>query len=131
MSRILGLAILIPLGAIAVSFGASNGDWVALRLFPLPGEISLPLASVIFCALFFGVVLGGIAAWFGAGVVRNRARSAERAARARERELQEMRRKFAEAAVEATSDGPAAIDIDPTRAKAGLLEAGGSRGRAA
>ncbi len=131
MSRLLGLVVIIPLGIIAVSFGASNGEWVSLRLFPLPGELALPLASVIFGALFLGVILGGIAAWIGAGVVRGRARTAERAVRVRDHEINEMRRKFADAAEQATAPGPIKIGADPTRAKAGLLEEDKSRNQAA
>lgn len=131
MSRIFGLLILVPLGALAISFGASNGDPVTLRLFPLPGDVEAPLAAVLFGAMFLGVLLGGIAAWFGSGVLRYRARKAEMEARERERELQTMREKFAKAAEETMADGKGgqrAIGSGP--ANAGLIESGGSSGTA-
>lgn len=119
MRRLVGLIVLVVLGAVSVSFGASNVEEVSLKLFPLPEALpALPLAAILFMALFVGVIIGGIATWLGAGASRARAREAERKARAKELELAEMRRKFAEAAEEARNAAPAIGDDRATKGAA-------------
>jgi uncharacterized integral membrane protein len=91
--------IAAPLLVAAPLFAISNLETVDLSLWPLPDEwaLSVPAFAVALGGLFIGFVAGGIVAWLNAGRARARARSAERAVRARDIEIEELRRKVQEA----------------------------------
>ena len=97
--RLIYWLIAVPLLVVAPLFAISNLDPVQLSLWPLPDEwaLAVPVFAVALGGLFIGFVAGGIVAWFGAGRVRARARSAERAVRTRDIEIEELRRKVQEA----------------------------------
>ena len=88
-----------PLIALAVLFALSNRGSVELSIWPLPFSLSAPVYLVALGGLAVGFFAGGIVAWFGAGRTRARARAAERTVRAREVELEDLRRKVKEAEI--------------------------------
>ena len=88
-----------PLIAVAVLFALSNRGFVELSIWPLPFSINAPVYLVALGGLAVGFFAGGVVAWFGAGRTRTRARAAERTLRAREVELEDLRRKVKEAEI--------------------------------
>ncbi len=88
-----------PLIALAVLFALSNRGSVELSIWPLPFLLTAPVYQVALGGLAVGFFAGGIVAWFGAGRTRARARAAERTVRAREVELEDLRRKVKEAEI--------------------------------
>lgn len=88
-----------PLTALAVLFALSNRASVELSIWPLPFTLPAPVYLVALGGLAVGFLAGGVVAWFGAGRIRARARSAERTVRARDVELEDLRRKVKEAEI--------------------------------
>ena len=88
-----------PLIAVAVLFALSNRGFVELSIWPLPFSVNAPVYLVALGGLAVGFFAGGVVAWFGAGRTRARARAAERTLRAREVELEDLRRKVKEAEI--------------------------------
>lgn len=108
-----------PLTALAVLFALSNRTPpVELSIWPLPFTLSAPVYLVALGGLALGFFAGGVVAWFGAGRIRARARSAERTVRARDVELEDLRRKVKEAEIAQARQtaGPTA----PTRPESSL-----------
>ena len=88
-----------PLIALAVLFALSNREFVELSLWPLPFSLPAPIYVVAMGGMAIGFFAGGFVAWFGAGRTRSRARAAARAVRARDIELEDLRRKVKEAEI--------------------------------
>ena len=87
MSTLLRLVIAVPLGLLLVALAVVNNQPVTVSFDPLgvanpPLAVTLPLYGVFFAALVLGVVIGGLALWFGQHrqrrIARERAREAER-----------------------------------------------------
>lgn len=99
-----------PLIVVVVLFAVSNLGAVDIELWPLPGALKTRLFVVVLSSLVLGFLAGGTVVWFGAGRVRSRARTAERAVRTREIEIEELREKAREAERQATAarTGPSA-----------------------
>jgi uncharacterized integral membrane protein len=70
--------ILVPLALLAIAFAMGNHNPVSVSFDPIAHTPDLrfepPLFMVVFAALILGVLLGGIATWFG----QSRHRRAER-----------------------------------------------------
>ena len=79
----------IPVFAIGVLFAVANRAPVTVRLFPLSDSLlslpPVPLVAVIFAAFVGGFAVGAGAMWFTAGGVRKRAR-------ARRREVKQLKK---------------------------------------
>lgn len=88
-----------PLIALAVLFALSNRGAVDLTIWPLPFIMPVPVYLVALGGLAVGFFAGGFVAWLGAGRSRARARAAERTVRARDVELEDLRRRIKEAEV--------------------------------
>ncbi len=89
--RVLYWLITAPLLVFAASFAISNRDNVSLSLWPLPFEITVPIAAVGLIGILFGAIVGMLLAWANAGKTRSRARSAEREAESKGREIAQLR----------------------------------------
>jgi hypothetical protein len=79
LRRFLFFVILLPLGAIAVALSVANRQDVRLSLDPSGAlgpawGVSLPLFVLLFAVLAVGVLIGGVAAWFGQSKWRYAAR---------------------------------------------------------
>lgn len=81
--------IAIPALAVAMSFGVSNPQSVALRLWPLVNSVEMPLYAAVTIALFFGLLVGGLIAWIDG--LRHRAEARRLARRLRELEAEDAR----------------------------------------
>jgi uncharacterized integral membrane protein len=83
MRRFLALFVLLPIAVVVVALSVANRDEVAFSLDPIHGAaagwaIRAPLFAMLFAAVIFGVVIGGVATWIGQAGWRRAAR-AERA----------------------------------------------------
>jgi hypothetical protein len=90
MRRFLILFVLLPLAVIAVALSVANREGVVLSLDPFGGgeprwSVAMPLFILLFATLGIGILVGGVATWFGQGKWRKAAR-AERANAARLRQ---------------------------------------------
>jgi len=70
--RIVAAIILVPLAIVIVAFAVANRQTVAVSFDPFSAAApayaaNLPLFALIFIVLILGVIVGGIAAWFGQG----------------------------------------------------------------
>lgn len=95
--RLVYWLIAAPLLVAVPLFAISNLKIVELSIWPLPFVAHVPVFVVALGGLAIGFFAGGVVAWFGAGRARARARSAERALRTRDIEIEDLRRKAYEA----------------------------------
>lgn len=95
--RLLHTVLAVIFAVVAISFAVSNRAVVPMSLWPLPFEWPMPVAMVGFVGVIIGFVLGGIAAWIGAGSSRRRARQAEYKNRNQEREITRLEARTREA----------------------------------
>ena len=80
LRRIISLLIAFPLGAALVAIAVTNRQPVQLILDPFRPEnpalaLQLPFYAYLLGALVFGVILGGMATWFGQSRWRRTART--------------------------------------------------------
>jgi uncharacterized integral membrane protein len=80
--------LLLPLILIFVAFAVSNRHGVTISLDPTPLSIEVPVYSLVFAAIFVGLVVGGLIAWMRAGRWRRQLRAEQRTVRRLEDELQ-------------------------------------------
>jgi len=79
LKKILSLVIFVPLGIVLVVLAVANRQVVTLALNPFRPEdsvlaISAPLFLLIFLAVLFGMLIGGVVTWWGQGRHRKQAR---------------------------------------------------------
>jgi uncharacterized integral membrane protein len=80
-------AFVIVIAVLVSVFAASNRETVALGLWPLPFLAQAPLYLVVLVALFFGFVIGAVAAWIRGSRRRRQLRECRRQNEALAREL--------------------------------------------
>ena len=103
MRRVLAWIILAPVATIALLFALANRGWVTVSIDPFSQAapayaVELPLFLVMFGALIIGVLIGGVAVWFGRLRWQMAAHRAEReAARLRAEKVEVESRARAEA----------------------------------
>ena len=85
---------MIVVGTVVVLFTISNRDTVIIDLWPLPVTLPTPIYAIALAAGIIGFVSGGIVAWFSAGRVRRRARTASRKANTLEKDLSTLKEKI-------------------------------------
>jgi len=84
----------VPVGVILITIAISNRQIVTFSIDPVSQidpffTIRLPLYLLLFAAILFGIIFGGIAAWLAQGKWRKNARHmAEEAAKWREEATQ-------------------------------------------
>ncbi len=112
--RLLYWLITAPLLIFAISFAVSNRDNVSLSLWPLPFEITVPVAVVGLVGMLVGAIIGMIIAWAGGGKSRSRARAAEHTANVKAREVANLNEELRRTKEDQTD----AIDAPTTAPKA-------------
>ena len=107
--------VAVPALAVAMSFGVSNPQSVALRLWPLVNSVEMPLYAAVTIALFFGLLVGGLIAWIDS--LRHRAESRRLARRLRDLETEEarLRSELAQATAAQAHGQTHGQDPDPRR----------------
>lgn len=90
--KLIAWLVTLPFLALVVAMAVVNRDPVTLDAWPFPYAIEgVPISVLILSAVGFGVVWGGVGAWFSAGGSRRAARAHLRRAEAAERELAVIR----------------------------------------
>jgi hypothetical protein len=69
----------LPIALIGIGFAVANRRWTTLSLDPFAQEapsvaLDMPLWLLMFLGIFIGMLLGGLAAWWGQGKWRKLAR---------------------------------------------------------
>lgn len=84
MRRLLALVIGLPACIVIVALAVANRRPVPLSFDPFSATstlvVQVPLFAIVFAALIVGVILGGMAVWFGQHRFRREARQARKAA---------------------------------------------------
>lgn len=105
LRKIVTALIVIPLAIVIIAFAVANRQIVTVSFDPFSASdpaavVTLPLFALVILLLIIGVVVGGVAAWFGRGGGR-------RAVRRLERDAHELRAKLA--ALEAHAGEPTIV----------------------
>lgn len=79
VKRIIAVIVLVPVAVIVVAFSVANRHPVGLTLDPFhPGNPALsysaPFFAWLFIAFALGLIVGGLATWFGQGKHRKLSR---------------------------------------------------------
>jgi uncharacterized integral membrane protein len=98
--RIVSTLIVVPLAVVIIAFAVANRHSVTVSFDPFSStspaySATLPLFVLIFVLLILGVLIGGIAAWFGQSKWRRTARKLEADVRGLHQELDAIRQRFA------------------------------------
>jgi uncharacterized integral membrane protein len=68
----------VPLLLVGAFFAVANRELVSVDLWPLTGQIRLPLFAALVGALYLGFILGAAVAWWAGRGARGRGRDARR-----------------------------------------------------
>jgi uncharacterized integral membrane protein len=98
--RIVSTLIVVPLAVVIIAFAVANRHSVTVSFDPFSSTspayaATLPLFVLIFVLLILGVLIGGIASWFGQSKWRRTARKLEADVRGLHQELDAIRQRFA------------------------------------
>ena len=79
MKKLLSWIFWVPVGVILITIAISNRQIVTFSIDPVSKidpffSLSLPLYLMLFAAMLFGIIFGGIAAWIAQGKWRRNAR---------------------------------------------------------
>jgi uncharacterized integral membrane protein len=99
LRKIVTTIIAVPVAAAIIAFAVANRQTVTVSFDPVSAvspayAATLPLFAVLFAVLILGVLVGGIAAWFGQGKWRRAARKLEAQVHALQAEQDTVRRRF-------------------------------------
>ena len=88
---------MVAVGLLVILFAISNRTLVNLDLWPLPvPELTVPHYVPVLAAALAGFVGGAIVAWFSAGKVRRKARTASKKASGLEKNLDKLKNQIEE-----------------------------------
>ena len=112
--KIVAALVLVPLAALIILFAVANRSGVLVSLDPFSADapafaVTAPLFLVVLCALVFGVIVGGIAAWVRQAKWRRAARRLERELARAHEAAAERERSFAAASAPPPSASIASI----------------------
>jgi uncharacterized integral membrane protein len=97
LAKFFKLLILVPVAVLILAFSIANRQATSVSFDPFSAPdastalVTAPLFILLFLALIVGVVVGGVATWFGQGVNRRRARDARDEAQQWREEAQRLR----------------------------------------
>ena len=79
MKKLLSWIFWVPVGVILITIAVSNRQIVTFSIDPVARidplfSLSIPLYMLLFAAILFGIIFGGIAAWLAQGKWRKNAR---------------------------------------------------------
>ncbi len=79
MKKLFSWIFWVPVGVILITIAISNRQIVTFSIDPVSRidpffAVSLPLYLLLFAAILFGIIFGGIAAWLAQGKWRKNAR---------------------------------------------------------
>ena len=96
LRKIVTSIIVIPIAAVIIAFAVANRQTVTVSFDPFSSTspayaATLPLFAVIFVVLILGVLIGGVATWFGQSKWRRTARKLDAEVRALQQEIEQER----------------------------------------
>lgn len=91
MRKWLARLIWVPLALVGLVFAIANREKVAISLWPLPWDVTLPLFMVILGVLMVGLVVGGLMVWLGGHHHRATARQQTRSNERLRRQVAELK----------------------------------------
>jgi len=79
LKKLLSWIFWVPVGVILITIAVSNRQIVTFSIDPVSKinpvfSLSLPLYLLLFAAILFGIIFGGVAAWLAQGKWRKNAR---------------------------------------------------------
>lgn len=79
IKKVFAIVVLLPVALVLIVLSVANRAPVTLALNPFRPDdtvlsVTAPFFVFLFVALMLGIVVGGIATWFGQGRYRSRAR---------------------------------------------------------
>jgi uncharacterized integral membrane protein len=108
--------VTLPLMLVVVVFSLANRGPVSLDLWPFKESITLPLFVPLLVAVFIGLVIGGVVAWFSGGKKRRRARDLRFDKAHLEREVIRLNREVERAKSAGSAEPPPASPALPPSA---------------
>jgi hypothetical protein len=95
--RIINWAIGLPIAVIVIAFCVANRQWIEISFDPFSGttpvaSMYMPLWALFFIGIFFGMLAGWLACWFGQGKWRRAAKEARIDLQRAQDEAQRLRR---------------------------------------
>jgi hypothetical protein len=99
LRRVLRWVIGLPVAIIVISFAIANRQWITVSLDPFSKDapfasLDVPLWSLFFCGIFFGLIAGWVACWFAQGKWRRSARETRRELVQTQAETSQLRREI-------------------------------------
>jgi uncharacterized integral membrane protein len=102
--RILSWIVAAPIVILVLWFALSNLDAITLKLWPLPFDLTIPIAFLTLIQLFIGFLLGAIVTWIGdrhrrreTRLLNRRTAELEQSLAAAQKQAGELEAKLAEA----------------------------------
>jgi len=89
--KLLFWIVALPLLFIAAFFAIANRETVTIDLWPVAGQISVPLFLALVAALYVGFLFGAVVAWWAGRTARARAREQARRAERLQHEVAELK----------------------------------------
>jgi uncharacterized integral membrane protein len=93
--RFLFWLVILPLAVAMAVFAVNNREVAFVDFRPLPYALEMPVLLLIIGAVLLGLVIGGIATWFGQHHWRARARALHRRVKHLEGEIESFRARTA------------------------------------
>ena len=136
MKRLLYLVLLLPIGIALIVLSVANRQDVTLRLDPFNDinpalSLELPFFAFLFAALLLGMIIGGIAVWFGQGRHRKEARRERGQARRWRDEAEANRKRADELATSLAASQSSNVSGTASTGVSGSLPAPGGGSKAA
>jgi uncharacterized integral membrane protein len=121
LRKILTAIVVLPLAAVLIAFAVANRQTVTVSFDPFSAvspayATTLPLFAMLFAVLILGVLIGGIAAWFGQGRWRRIARKLDADVRLMQQDLAALRHRAATDEAPRTAEPPPLAAIAPPAA---------------
>jgi putative membrane protein len=91
MRKWLARLVWVPLALLGAIFAIANREKVAVSLWPLPWEATLPLFMIMLIVLCIGLLLGGVMVWLGGHRYRATARQQTRSNENLRRQVAELK----------------------------------------
>lgn len=97
--RIINWAIGLPIAVIVIAFCVANRQWIEISFDPFSkaapfATMYMPLWALFFGGIFFGMIAGWIACWFGQGKWRRAAKEARVDLQRAQDEAQRLKRDY-------------------------------------